>query len=88
MTRVVVHIDKLILRGIDRADAAALSKGLQAELRDLLSEQGLTSLISRQGNIPRVKVEPLSHEAGTAAHQLGSGIGRRVVNGISAGRQK
>ena len=88
MTRVVVHIDKLILRGIDRADAAAVSKGLQAELHGLLGEPGITSQISRQGSIPRVKVEPLQHEAGTAAHRLGSGIGRRIVSGISAERRK
>ena len=88
MTRVIVHIDKLILRGIDRADAAALSKGMQAELRGLLGESGLESLISRQGSIPRLKIEPLQHQAGTTAHQLGSGIGRRVVSGISAGRRK
>ena len=88
MTRVVVHIDKLILRGIDHADATALSKGLQAELCGLLGEPGLTRIISRQGSIPRLKIEPLQHQPGIAAQQLGSGIGRRVVSGISAGRRK
>lgn len=33
MNRIVVHIDRLVLRGVDHVDPAALQAALQAELR-------------------------------------------------------
>ena len=36
MNRIVVHIDRLVLRGVDHVDPAALQAALQAELRTQL----------------------------------------------------
>ena len=35
--RIVLHIDRLVLRGIDRADAGAVSAAIQAELQRLVA---------------------------------------------------
>ena len=40
MTRIVLHIDRLVLRGVDPADAQAVRSALQAELGTLLAAAG------------------------------------------------
>lgn len=50
MKRIVLHIDQLILRGVARGDARALSMALQGELQRLLAlPGGLAALQARQG---------------------------------------
>ena len=81
MKRLVLHIDQLILRGVARGDARALSTALQGELQRLLAlPGGLAALQGRQGT-PGVNPTParVPHGAGPAA------IGRAVAGRIVAG---
>ena len=68
VTRIVLHIDKLVLRGIDRADAAAVSAGIRAQLKSLLVEPGVAATLATRGDHFRIK-------AGTAqVDQAGAGF--------------
>lgn len=55
MTRVIVHIDRLVLRGVDRADAAGLARSLEAEMQRLMTTPGVAQGLAAQGDTPRVR---------------------------------
>lgn len=82
MARIVLHIDRLVLRGVERADAAGISDALQSQLRALLSAGG--SPLARQGSthaLPAATVH-LPHDAGAA--DLGRAIATRIAGDSSA----
>lgn len=81
MTRIVVHIDKLVLHGFDRHDAAAVSAGVQAELQRLLEQPGAAASLSEGGHRGQLRVGVVPVAQGSGAH----GIGRAIAGGIVSG---
>lgn len=81
MKRVILHIDQLVLRGVARADARALSMALQGELTRLLALPGrLAALQGRHGAADLKPVQArVPQGAGPAA------VGRAVAGRIVAG---
>lgn len=82
MTRVVVHIDSLILRGIDPADAPALSAGIEAQLQQLLGEPGRATRLAAAGNRRRVDAGVVDSSNAKSARQLGGCAARQIVKGV------
>ncbi len=79
MTRVVVHIDKLVLRGVDRSDATVLSDTIQSELGRLLgTPSGMAALVS-QGDRQRVQLGKVTPVTGPNA--VGCAIASRIAGG-------
>ncbi|PMR66878.1 hypothetical protein [Halomonas heilongjiangensis] len=83
MTRLVIHIDKLVLRGIDRSDAAAVAAGVQAELQRLLAEPGAASALIEGGDRSRLKAGAIQQAPATG----GRALGRAIAGGIVGGTQ-
>jgi hypothetical protein len=79
MPRIVLHIDRLVLRGVERADAAAVADALQAELHTLLAGGG--SPLATQGSAHALQAGKvrLLHDAGAAA--LGRAVAMRIAGG-------
>lgn len=76
MTRVVLHIDRLVLRGVDRGDAPALAAALQGRLEQLIrSDPRLAAQLGRAGDRGRLRPArvSLAPESGAAA------LGRQVA---------
>ena len=69
MSRVIVHIDKLVLRGIDRADAAALSADISTQLQQSLAQGDVTDTVKSIGDRQQIKInhpQPISVRDGAA----------------------
>ncbi len=81
MKRIVLHVDRLVLSGIDRADAQALSAGLQAELHRLLSVPGATTTMLAAGDRARVRAAPVTMAPGGGL-QAGHAIAGHIVKGL------
>lgn len=79
MTRLVIHIDKLVLRGIDRSDAAAVAAGVQAELQRLLAEPGAASTLIEGGDRYRLKAGTIQSAPATGGRALGQAIAGGIV---------
>lgn len=79
MTRLVLHIDRLVLRGVERADAAAVSAALQARLQTLLAADGGEALRQRAGT-PMVRLGRVPLGAGRDAPALGEAVAERIAN--------
>ncbi|HEF4760895.1 TPA: hypothetical protein SAN82_003342 [Pseudomonas putida] len=79
MTRIVLHIDRLVLRGIDQADAEAFTQAL----RDELSRQLETGLVGRGlrtfGDRYRLDAGRIHITRNDDAQALGRAIAARIV---------
>jgi hypothetical protein len=79
MTRVVVHIDKLVLRGIDRSDATSISAGIESQLRHQLTQVSAVTLLA--GGVNRNRVKPINVHLATIRD--GQAIGSSIVSSIT-----
>lgn len=93
MKRIVVHIDRLVLRGIDADDAAAVSAGVQAgvqaELRRLLAEPGTAAQLATGGHRARIRAGAVTLTANSTGsntdHHMGHHMGQAIAGGIVRG---
>lgn len=86
MKRVVVHIDRLVLRGIDSADAHAVRAGVQAELQRLLANPHVARALVDGGPRGRVQAAmPVGADAG-GGRSLGRAVAGAVARGIGGDR--
>ncbi|MEL7940108.1 MULTISPECIES: hypothetical protein [Pseudomonas] len=79
MTRIVLHIDRLLLRGIDPADADALAAALRQEVQRLLSVSGLPPLQEQPRRARRPDKLRLAADAGVQG--LGQAVAASLVHG-------
>ena len=81
MKRVVVTIDRLVLKGFCYDDRHAIAQGLQEQLAGLLAEPGMVERLGSVGNLPRLEVAPIAAPPKCPPHNLGS----KIANGIGEG---
>ena len=79
MTRVVVHIERLVLKDFRPQDGDAVAEGLQRELSRLLAEPGAAPQLAALGSLPRLQVGGVPLDRGAGAQQ----IGERLAQGVS-----
>ena len=65
MKRVVVHIDRLVLKGFRPEDRHAIAAGLEQELGRVFSDREAVSLLGVMRNVPRLLVAGVPIEAGS-----------------------
>ena len=82
MSRVVVHIERLVLKGGRPGDGDALARGLEQELARLLAEPGAAAGFAARGDRDRLTLD--LGQGGTAAGP--AGIGARTARGLVGGR--
>ena len=78
MTRVIVHVERLVLNGYRPDDRHAIAEALQAELVRLLSTEGGVARLTGLATVPPPRmVMPVDHGAKPGA--LGSAVARAIV---------
>lgn len=83
MTRVILHIDKLVLNGLQRDDAASISDGLARALESRLAEpDAAASLVSRNTSARQVAKITLSHHSDAGA------IGQALAEHVTSRRRR
>lgn len=82
MKHVVVHIDRLVLKGFRPEDRHAIAAGLQRELARVFADGEAVSLLQARGDVPRLRVSGVPVEPGTKPQRVGQsaaqGIGREI----------
>ena len=81
--RIVLHIDRLVLRGIDRADAGAVSAAIQAELRRLVAVPGNIDAFTASSDRERLNAGSVRIGAGDGSRSLGRSVARQIVRGAT-----
>ncbi|HSW19038.1 MAG TPA: hypothetical protein VLJ86_17600 [Ramlibacter sp.] len=77
MPKIVLHIDRLVLRGVERADADAVSDALRAELHTLLATGGGT--LATQGSTHALQAGKLRLPHGADGATLGRAVAARIA---------
>jgi len=83
MSRLVIHIDKLVLEGLPPEDrhavAAALQQELELQLGPDMADAQLAARLAARGNVARLASAPVHMGPGMSASMLG----RQVASGIA-----
>lgn len=79
MTRIVLHIERLVLHGIDPMDADAISQALRDELERQLTLSDVAPDLRTAGNRYRVNAGSVHLAQGEDAAALGHAIAARIV---------
>jgi hypothetical protein len=83
MRRVIVHIDRMVLKGFGNADAQSIGEGMRSELARLLAQPATSHRLASLGQVSSLhagKVR-LGHDARPQA--VGLSAGRAIAKGIS-----
>lgn len=82
MKHVIVHIDRLVLKGFRHEDRHAIAAGLQQELQRVFSDRETVSLLSAAGNVSRLQVSGVHIGQGSTPQHVGEhvaqGIGKEI----------
>lgn len=78
MTRVVLHIDRLVLRGVDPANAHQVANALRAELGRLLGADAGAVLLAN-GNKALLRAGRITLAPGDPAQALGQAVAARIA---------
>jgi hypothetical protein len=81
VTRIVLHVDTLVLRGFHRGDRAAIAASLGAELARALGGPDGASRLARRRDVDRVHVPVLRVPAAATPAR----VARLVARGIGQG---
>lgn len=84
MRRVVLHIDRLVLRGIPQAGAPAFSAGLRAELQSILGSDPSVDALSNRDDPRPVRAGTVRVPHGAAAGAVGRAVAGRIVRGATS----
>jgi hypothetical protein len=78
VSRVVVHIDRLVLRGYRHEERHAIAAGLQEALRRVLAEPGAAARLGRAGSVSRLTLGRVPIVPGGTGSAVGEGVGRAI----------
>jgi hypothetical protein len=80
MSRIRVSIDRLVLRGLDPGQQAALTAGLRHELSRLLTDGSKDAAWTQAQRTPVVRLGRMPLEPGrSGGKKLGTGLGRCIA---------
>ena len=83
MTRIIVHIDSLLLRGFPQEDRQALAAGLQQELERLLATPQAAQRVSGASDASRLRIAAATLSHGLKPQSAGRRIGHLIGKEIS-----
>jgi hypothetical protein len=83
MKRVIVHIDRLVLRGsVHGGDGRGLAAGLQAELARALAQPGAIRSLAALGSVASLKAGRVAAPAAAKPHDTGAKVARAIARSI------
>ncbi len=79
MRRIVVHIDRLVLRGVEPAQAEAVSQGLRNEMRSLLGGAGALDVLSGYDKAHAVRCQAVNLPPNASISTIGRIVASRIL---------
>ena len=84
MTRVVVHIDSLVLKGFARQDRQALAEGLRQELGRLFAAPDAAQGLTARGDVGQLKVGGVRVSPNAVPANVGTLAARGIAREIKS----
>jgi len=82
MKRVVVHIDRLVLKGFRQEDRHAIAAGLQAELMRLFADPATATGLANIGDTARLPVGTVHMPHDVTPQSVGTQTARGIARSI------
>jgi hypothetical protein len=82
VTRVFVHIERVVLNGIGAAERDALATGLRDELTRVLAAPEAVGRLAAVGHVARLRVDAVSGK--TDAGRTGAAVARGIDRALGA----
>jgi len=84
MSRICLHIDRLVLPEMESGARTALIEGLQAELTQALADRATRAAWARPHRTPVLRLGGMPLEPGRAAgKKFGTALGRSIGKGLT-----
>ncbi len=83
MNRVVVHIDRMVLRGFSNVDAHAIGEGMRTELARALADPAMGERLASLGHVSNLHAGKVRLAKDGRPQGLGISAGRAIAKGIS-----
>ena len=83
MKRVVVHIDRLVLKGFRNADFHAIGEAMRGELARLLADPAAGERLASLGHVSRIQAEKVNLTPDATPRRSGISAARAIAKGIS-----
>jgi len=80
-----LHVEEIVLHGVDPADRHAIGDAVRAELARLLAERGISGALANAGGAARLDGGTLHLASGASAGEVGAAVAARVA-GAAFGR--
>ncbi len=84
MSRIVIHIDRLLLRGFRRTDRHAIADGLRTELAQYFAEPGAAHMLAARGDQSYLKPGTLRIGSRATPARVGVQAGRAIARGLTS----
>ena len=81
--RVIVNIERLVLKGFRYEDRHAIAAAVQAELMRVLSAPEAAQRLTELGHVPRMRIGNVNVESNAQPQQVGSETGRAIGKGLT-----
>lgn len=78
MKRVIVHIDRLALKGFRHEDRHAIALGLQEQLRHVFVDREAVSRLRAKGDLLRLQAVSVPIEHGSKPPRVGGNVARGI----------
>jgi hypothetical protein len=84
MSRIIVHIDRLVLHGFRHADRHAIADGLRTELGQYFAGPDAARLLTSRGDLPHLKPGDFRVGLRATPARIGSQAGRAIGKGLKS----
>jgi hypothetical protein len=78
MKRVVVHIDRLVLRGLRHEEQDAIAMALRERLEHTFGSREAVQQLSTLGNVPRLRLNSMPFGPGSKPRSAGANAARNI----------
>jgi len=78
MRRVLIHIDRLVLRGFSAEDRHGIGAGLRREMEQVFSDWQAVSQLRGMGDVSTLKVRGSPIEFGSTLHGVGEVVAKSI----------
>jgi hypothetical protein len=82
MKRVVIDIDRLVLKGFGYENRHAIALGLQEELASVFGDREAAQRLSAVGDVSRLQVGSVRIERGATPQRIGGNVARGITREI------
>ena len=78
MTDIVIHVDRLVLKGFPREDRHAIAAGLQQELSRVFADGAGVSRLTGMKDLSRMQARAVQIEKGAKPQSVGASVARGI----------